>query len=132
MASYQAMSSPVAVVGGGASLGVPVLPNLTWSKSFLLGHVYPLSESSWHLGVYPWSRYYVRQQWDRFSTQVHAIGCAWVPVAPSRRARCLRLPLPEAPGLAMLIHCRKPSGAFDWRPRPCPGSRREAGQADMW
>jgi hypothetical protein len=58
-----------AVVGGSAFLGgvkppsldirwsvdrrVPVLPNLTWSKPFLPGHAYPMSEPSWHLCVYP-------------------------------------------------------------------------------
>jgi hypothetical protein len=41
-----------------------------------------------------------------------------------------RSPLPEAPGLAMLICRLKLSGVFDQRLRPCPELRREAGQID--
>jgi hypothetical protein len=43
-----------------------------------------------------------------------------------------RLPLPEALGPTMLIHCWKPSNVFDRRPGSCPGSRRETGRSDMW
>jgi hypothetical protein len=31
---------------GVLTVWVPVLPNFTWSKPFLLGHTYPMSESS--------------------------------------------------------------------------------------
>jgi hypothetical protein len=71
-------------------------------------------------------------QWDGFRTEVHVVRCAWVPVAMTRRVRRLRLPLPQAPGSAMLICCGRPSGAFDRRPESCLGSRREAGRADKW
>jgi hypothetical protein len=32
----------------------------------------------------------------------------------------------------MLIHCWKPPGVFDRRPRPYPGLRRETGWAGGW
>jgi hypothetical protein len=89
-------------------------------------------EPSWRLGVYPWSSYYVRWRWDRFSTLVHAIRCVWAPVTRSHRDRHLWPPLPEALGLAKLIRYWKPLGAFDQRPELCPGLRREAGRADRW
>jgi hypothetical protein len=41
-------------------------------------------------------------------------------MATSLRARCLRLPLPEDLGLAMLIHCGKPLGMFDRGPGSLP------------
>jgi hypothetical protein len=55
------MKPPTWIFGVVLTVWVPVLPNLIWSKSFLLGHAYPMSEPSWHLGVYPWSSYYVRR-----------------------------------------------------------------------
>jgi hypothetical protein len=44
----------------------------------------------------------------------------WAPTAMSLRARRLRQPLLEAPGLAMLIHCGKPLGMFDQGPGSLP------------
>jgi hypothetical protein len=44
----------------------------------------------------------------------------------------LKPPLLEAPGLAMLNFCWKPSSVFDRRPMPCHGWRREAGQENRW
>jgi hypothetical protein len=77
IASYQALSCLVAIVGSGAFPGdvkpsgldiggeltmwIPALPNLTWGKSFLLGDAYLMVEPSWCLGVYPWSSCYCRQ-----------------------------------------------------------------------
>jgi hypothetical protein len=72
-----------------------------------------MAESSWCLGVYFWSSCYVRWWWNGFRTQVHTVICAWVPTATSLRARCLRSLLPETPGLALLIRCRKPPVTFD-------------------
>jgi hypothetical protein len=43
------------ILGGILTAWVPMLPNLTWSKSFLPEDAYPLSEPSWCLGMYPWS-----------------------------------------------------------------------------
>jgi hypothetical protein len=66
------------------------------------------------------------------TTWVHAVRCAWAPVAMSRHARRLIPPLPEVLGLVMLIRCWKPESVFVQRPESCPGSRREAGQANRW
>jgi hypothetical protein len=66
------------------------------------------------------------------STWVHVVSCTWAHVATSHRDRGVRLPLPEALGLAMLIRCWNPPGMFEWRPGPCPRLRREAGRADRW
>jgi hypothetical protein len=66
------------------------------------------------------------------STWVHAVRCVWAPTTTSRRARCLRPPLPEAPTLVVLIHCWKPLGVLDRRPGPWPGLSRKVGWADLW
>jgi hypothetical protein len=58
--------------------------------------------------VYPWSSYYVRQQWDWFITRVHIVRCAWAPVATSHHTRHLRPPLPEAPWLQCLSAAESP------------------------
>jgi hypothetical protein len=102
------------VFGGELTASIPTLPNLTWGKSFLPGDAYPMAESSWHLGVYSWSCCCVRWRWDGFSTRVHTIRCTWAPTATSLHARFLCPPLLKVLGLAMLIRCGRPSGAFYW------------------
>jgi hypothetical protein len=98
VAPFRGMWIPRAQIFGGVlTVWVPTLPNLIWSKSFLPGHAYHMSESSFRLGMYPWSSYYVRQRWDGFDTRVRAARWAWAFVAMSHRARHLRLPLLEAP-----------------------------------
>jgi hypothetical protein len=109
---------------------IPVLQNLTWGKFFLPRDADPMAAPSWRLGVYLWSSHYIRWRWDRFSTRVHVVRCAWAPVATSHHGKCLGPLLPEALGLTMLIHCGKPSGMFDRGPGSCPGSMREVGWAD--
>jgi hypothetical protein len=98
-----------------------VLSSFTWSILFLPGYVYYMWKPSWHLDVYSWSIYFIRRRWDGFSTWVHDVRCAWAPAAMSCCDRRLRPPLPEGPGLAMLIRYWKPSSVFDRRHRPCPG-----------
>jgi hypothetical protein len=61
-----------------------MLPNPTWSKSFLPGHAYPMSESSWRLCVHHWISYYGIWYWDgfqRLSTyyQVHVGSYGHIP-----------------------------------------------------
>jgi hypothetical protein len=60
------------------------------------------------------------------STRVYDAKHAWAPTTMFLHTRHLRSPLPEDPGQAMLIRYWKPLGAFNRRPRPCPGLR-EAG-----
>jgi hypothetical protein len=127
---YRGMWNPRVWIFCG-ELTVPTLLNLTRSKSFLPRHAYPISETSWHLGVYLWSIYYVRQWWDRFSTWVRAIRCVWAPVAMSHHDRRLRLPLPKASGRQMLIRYWRPPDVFGRWHGPCPVWR-EAGRADKW
>jgi hypothetical protein len=55
-----------------------------WSRLFLSWYAYPMSESSSHLCVYPWSSYCTRRWWDGFhhlSTwyQVRVGSCNHVP-----------------------------------------------------
>jgi hypothetical protein len=59
-------SSRAWIFDGVLTIWVLVLPNLTWSKSFLPGHAYPMLESSWRLCMYPWLSHNVRQRWDGF------------------------------------------------------------------
>jgi hypothetical protein len=49
------------IFGGELTASVPALLNLTWGKSLLPGDAYPMVESLWHLGMYSWSSYCVRQ-----------------------------------------------------------------------
>jgi hypothetical protein len=60
--TFPGVRSPWAWIFDGVfTIWVPVLPNLTWSKPFLLGYAYPMSEPSWHLCMFPWLSYYVRR-----------------------------------------------------------------------
>jgi hypothetical protein len=119
------------IFGGELTAWVPVLLSFTWSILFLPGCVYLMSEASRRLGTYPWSIYYVRQWWDRFSTWVRVVRCAWASVATSHHDRRLRPPIPEALGLAMLIRYWKPPSVFDRRPGSCLRLR-EAGRVNRW
>jgi hypothetical protein len=48
----EAPPSRVWIFGGESTASVSALLNLTWGKSFLLGDAYPMTESSWCLGMY--------------------------------------------------------------------------------
>jgi hypothetical protein len=114
---FWGMWSPQAwIFGGELTVRVPALPNLTCGKLFLQWDIYPTVESSWCLGMYSWSSYYVRQWWDGYNTRVHTVKCAWAHVAMSVCVRHLRPPLLKAPELAMLMRCWKPPGVFDQGP----------------
>jgi hypothetical protein len=65
-------------------------------------------------------------------TWVHAVRCAWALVTVSHRARRIRLPLCEIPGLVVLIHCWKPPSVHDRRPESClgRGGRRDGQTGD--
>jgi hypothetical protein len=41
------------IFDGVLAVWVPMLLNLTWSKSFVPGHAYLMLDSSWHLCMYP-------------------------------------------------------------------------------
>jgi hypothetical protein len=101
---------------GDLTASVPAPLNLRWGKLFLPWDAYPMTESSWHLGLCSWSTCYVRRQWDGFSTRVDIFRCVWAPTANSLRARLLRPPLPEVMGSAMPIHCKEPPGMLDQGP----------------
>jgi hypothetical protein len=86
--SFGGCEAPRARIFGGELIAsVPTIPNLTWGKSLL---------PSWHLGVYSWCCYCIRQRWDRFSTQVYIVRCTWAPMAMSIRVGLLWSPLADA------------------------------------
>jgi hypothetical protein len=104
-----------------------VLPNFTWSKSFLPGHAYPMSESSWHLCVYPWLSYYVRQRWDRFQhlstcSPLCVGSCGHIPLCQTLSATASR-----GPGAGNAYPLQKALERVDQMSVHCPGSRREGG-----
>jgi hypothetical protein len=106
---------------GVLTVWVPVLPNLTWSKLFLPGHTYPMSESPWHLCVYPWLRHYVRRRWDRFQ---HLSTCCQVRVGSRSHVmscQALNATAPWGPGAGNAYPLQNAPGLVDWMPRPCLG-----------
>jgi hypothetical protein len=96
-----------------------VLSNLKWSKPFLRGCTYPMTELSLLLCVCPWLSYYVKRQWDEFLH--HIPSCQALNAASSR-----------GPSASIAYPLLKASGCVDRTPGPCPESRREAEWADRW
>jgi hypothetical protein len=56
MALFSGDAKPLAwIFDGVLTVWVPILLSLIWNTLFLPVHAYPMSESSYHLCVYPWS-----------------------------------------------------------------------------